>query len=362
MKKNRAKVGALLACGLSLSALSGCSLLPKEIDERKSPVVATQEPFQYNPDIVQRETIYNQEILYPKLVETGGVSLTFGENGRVGDVFVKEGAHVKEGELLAEMDYVPELREQVKEVEEQLASSRSVQEDLNYRKNMEIRECDIRRKYRLISKSEQEETHKSIEERYATQLEDISDQIHLQELQLELLTKRIDDGQIVSTIEGTVSMIRSQTVGQYVTNATPFAQIVDASVCMFELETEYVDYLKVGQKVAMELGTSVYCNTVVESIEGKRVRFLPEEGETFSMNVSARFFLVLDKRENVLTLTKTSIRYTDDGAYVFVVGDDGLRTMKEVTVGMEGGPADTSAKRRIEITSGLEQGEVIVGR
>lgn len=362
MKKLRAKAGALLACGLSLSAISGCSLLPKEIDERKSPVIATQEPFEYTPDIVRRESIYNQVLLYPSFTEMGGASLTFADQGVVGDIFVNVGDHVKAGDLLAELNYVESVREELEKVEDELSTARLDLENLTRQKDWDLRECEIRRKYKQISKADYEKAVQGVEERYKDLIQDDQDRIEILEIAQKKYQDQIERGTIHSTIDGIISTVRSDTVGKYVENTTTFVQVVDTSICMFELETEYANYFTVGQEVALESSSSIYYDTVVESIEGNRVLFKPKADQIISLKSTARLFLVLEQRENALTLSKTSIRYTDEDAYVYVLDDNGFRTMKKVTVGIEGGPADTTAKTRIEIVSGLEQGDVVIGR
>lgn len=362
MKNKRAKACSLIACGLSLSVLAGCSLLPKEIDERKSPVVATQEPFEYKPDIVQRESIYDQVLLYPSFTELGGASLTFAEQGVVGDVFVSVGDHVKAGDLLAELDYVKTVREQLEETEDELSSSRSNLENMNRQKEWDLREAEIRRKYKQISKTDYEKAVQGVEERYKNQIQDIQDRIEVLEIAQKKYQGMIERGTIHSTIDGIISTVRSDTIGKYVENSTTFVQVVDTSVCMFEVETEFANYFTVGQEVALESSSSIYYDTVVYSIEGNKVLFKPNADQIISLKSTTRMFLVLDKRENVLTLTKSSIRYTDDATYVYVLDDNGFRTMKEIQVGLEGGPANTTAKTRIEVVSGLEQGDVVIGR
>lgn len=362
MKKQRAKVGALLACGLSLSAISGCSLLPKEVEERRSPVVATQEPFEYVPDIVQRETIYDQVLLYPKFTELGGASLTFGTKGVVGEIFVNIGDHVTVGELLAELEYVKGTREKLEKLEEALDQNRKSVEELQRQKDWDLRENEIRRKYKQITKADYEKTAESINERYDERIQDLTDLISIQEVSQKQLQDAIEEGTIVATIEGTISTLRADTVGKYVENETTFVSIVDASICMFELETEYADHFEVGQEVAMEMSSSVYIDTVVYSVEGNKVLFKPDSDQIIALNTSSRLFLVLDKRENVLTIDKSSVRFTDDAAYVYVLDDNGLRIMKPITAGMIGGPSDTQAKTRIEVVEGLEQGDIVIGR
>lgn len=362
MKKRRAKACSLIACGLSLSVLAGCSLLPKEIDERKSPVIATQEPFEYTPDIVQRETIYDQVLLYPKFTDLGGASQTFPQPGVVGEIYVNVGDHVKQGELLAEMDYVKQMREDLEELEESMAENQQKLDSLMRQQDWDLRECEIRKKYKQITKAQYEELVHDVNERYFTQIQDLQDTLSIQLIEKQRYDQQIADGTIYSKIDGTISTLRSDTIGKYVDTTTPFVQVVDSSICMFELETEYADHFTVGEEVLLESSSSVYYETVVYSVEGNRVLFKPNQDQIISLKSTARLFLVLDKRENVLTLSKTSIRYTEDAAYVYVLDDDGFRTMKEVTVGMEGGPSDTSAKTRIEIVSGLEQGDVVIGR
>ena len=362
MKKRRAKACSLVACGLSLSVLAGCSLLPKEIDERKSPVIATQEPFEYKPDIVQRETIYDQVLLYPNFTETGGASLTFSEQGVVGEIYVTVGDRVKTGDLLAELDYVKEVREELEKVEEDLDAARLNLEKLTRQKDWDLRADEIRRKYKLISKADYEKAVQSVEQQYNDRIQDIQDQIYLLEIAEKKYQDQIERGTIRSTIDGIISTLRSETVGKYVENTTTFVQVVDNSVGMFELETEYASYFTVGQEVALESSSSIYYDTVVESVEGDKVLFKPNSDQIISLKSTTRLFLVLDQRENVLTLSKSSIRYTDDATYVYVLDDNGFRTMKEVTVGLEGGPAETTAKNRIEIVSGLEQGDIVIGR
>ena len=235
-------------------------------------------------------------------------------------------------------------------------------DELNKQKEWDLRENDIRRKYRQISKKDHEEMIQAINERYDERIQDLTDRISIQEISQKKLQEAIDDGVIIATIEGTVSTIRSNTIGKYVENMEGFVSIVDTSVCMFELETEYADHFTVGQEVAMEMSSSVYVDTVVYSVEGDRVLFKPNSDQIIALNASSRLFLVLDKRENVLTISKNSVRYTDDAAYVYVLDENGLRTMREVKAGLVGGPSDTTAKTRVEIIEGLEQGDIVIGR
>ncbi|MFV1996080.1 MAG: efflux RND transporter periplasmic adaptor subunit, partial [Verrucomicrobiales bacterium] len=81
---------------------------------------------------------------------------------------------------------------------------------------------------------------------------------------------------------------------------------------------------------------------------------LPNPEGAILPGLYGRLNILLETRSQALVLPPDSIRASDEGAFVFVVRDDGTASKRPVRTGIDNG-------RVIEILEGLEGSERVVG-
>src|SRR5690606_26397535 len=118
------------------------------------------------------------------------------------------------------------------------------------------------------------------------------------------------------------------------------------------VETEYARYFIDGEVVDIEMrlnGGDIYKAIVSNDIDNPEVVYFELQEPNFNLNVGDRgtINLILEQKEDVLTVSSRALRKANDFYYVYYVNEDGIRSMKEVTIGMMG-------NNSVEITSGLE--------
>lgn len=368
MVKKRKHLKKLLAACMSAllvgSVCSGCALLPEEGDVQQAPILETEEPYEYEMDVVIRESIYRTVLLYPKYQEIGGAQLAFGKSGYVSVVNVTQGVTVKAGDVLAEQDGVAELREQAEALQEKIDADQKNYDKQSTLRGYDEQELSLKLSLRMISQTDYDEGMLAIAERYDLSMQELEDRLYLQRLELEQIQEEITAGCLISPIDGSVAYLDKNIINHWAQADKMVIQVVDNSEQVFLLETEYAPYFNVGDVYTLKNSSNTLAyETVVSSVEGERVTFtLLDEDVTLAINLTLRCFLELEARENVLTLQASSIRYNGDKAFVYYIDEDGVRGMKEVTVGMRGGEQGSASQRRIEIISGLSLGDIVINK
>jgi len=66
-------------------------------------------------------------------------------------------------------------------------------------------------------------------------------------------------------------------------------------------------------------------------------------------------YIVTDERKDALCIPVSTVRYAGDDSYVYVINDSGLRDVRWITTGIE-------YDGKVEVTSGLEEGEKVITR
>ena len=78
-------------------------------------------------------------------------------------------------------------------------------------------------------------------------------------------------------------------------------------------------------------------------------------GDGIDVGTTGTLRLILDKKENVLSLPVGAVNYADGKPYVYVLDDNGFKQMVWVSAGLIGDDL-------VEITSGLSEGDKVVYR
>ena len=80
---------------------------------------------------------------------------------------------------------------------------------------------------------------------------------------------------------------------------------------------------------------------------------LDQPDPTLKSRDSGSIILKLDQRENVLYLDKSAIRTFNGKPFVYIPDENGLPTLRYVTLGLE-------VKNVVEIVEGLDEGDQVI--
>lgn len=363
--------------------LSGCALLPDEDEGRSIALVAQEETPQYTVEQVQYRDLQSTQLLYATYDYMGNEEYRFEVSGVLGSVCVRQGDRVEKGQLLACLDTYEDAKAQMEEYTEQTAQLESEQEQLRAQMELCTRRADILHRYGALTDSEYASEQNRIELEYGVRLREIEDALYIGGLRLDEAEKCMEESAIVAQRDGIVSyavqkaVFSGESFWQYesiygeeaqaqmelmnrrvnkVTPETTIVSVAELGTCAFACETDYTDYFQVDDHVKLTIGESTQYSVVVIAIEDGTVYFqLTEPDQSVSVGTTARYMLVLDGREHVLSVSTTSLHETDDGYYVYYVDEAGLRQMKTVEVGVIGNVY-------AEITGGLKEGDLVIKR
>lgn len=192
-------------------------------------------------------------------------------------------------------------------------------------------------------------------------------QIEEQELRLELAENRLEDRKIDSRLAGTVGNFDLEE-GDFITAETGSIVVRDETSYLVGVQLDEIDVPLVeegmearievdalpennyqGEVTLIEQGTTRDNGVVVVPAEIE----VAENDERFRSGYSADVDIIVEAREDILTVPVTAI-YTEDGQdYAVKVDEDNKPQPTEITTGM-------NDDIEVEITSGLEEDDRII--
>lgn len=325
-----------------------------------------QEGIQYSMAETVMGDVIRTEQLKCTYRQTREQEVSFSVSGRqVSQTMVRVGDTVKKGQLLAEL-VNDQTDVRIDELEYQIARNTLLLEHLQTNENNEISARWLQFLYRSGNSAQEEKSLKEsisrLQQDNEYRRQDYQDAIELDRLELEQLRARDAVSRIYAGMAGTVSWIKDGLEGSTSTRDETVMKIIDASECLFVVEkTEYAKYFEEGVPVEMRIssgrGSGQYRLQPyrMEEWEEELVFSLPEEYDSSLIEVGATgsIRVILDRRENVLTVPYGAVHTAEDRAYVYVLGEGGVREVRWIEAGLYG---DDS----VEIRDGLEQGEMVI--
>lgn len=292
--------------------------------------------------------------------------ISFSISGKqISHVYVKEGEHVVKGQLLAELSG-GNLEEQIQKLEYQIARNKLLLEHALLNENYEISTYWLQFLYQSgqsdSEKKRLEESIKNIQKNYRYTREDYEDAIELDEAQLTQLQSELKQSRLYAGMNGTISWIRENLKGSTTVRDEKIMTVIDGSSCYFVVErTEYASYFEEGVEVDMTIvsGTGAGQYKVVpykmERWADKLLFTLSENGSgsIIEVGASGTLSVVEGCSKQVLNIPLKALHEADGKKYVYVVGEDNMREIKWVEVGLYG---DNS----VEVTNGLLEGEKVI--
>jgi macrolide-specific efflux system membrane fusion protein len=340
--KLRGSAARLLMTAVCLSLLSGCSLLPQEQEQEKLPNIRIPKISEKPEYPVKRSTLELKVSGSGKLMSEREENLFFTEgNRRVTDVYVKAGDRVKKGQMLAALDS-GDTGSQIRRKEIDLEKSELDLKDA-MRNSSEINEV-------LLKKQQLD---------YQLLKEEIAD------LRLELEgTKLIApyDGTIVSfTAEKGDMAAAYEKVGQFAD--------MDALVVAVQFGSSELSSIAPGMETVVSINTAgdhsgtvrrlpvstAQTNNNEDSLDSYALIDLPKLPDGVAHGTPLSASVIVERRENVLSIPVAALRKQNSRNYVLVSNADDSKGEVDVEIGVQ-----TSTD--VEIIKGLTEGQKVVGK
>lgn len=366
---------------LVAAMLSACRLLPEEETLPPMPVIYDYEVQAYDYVTVMRGDLVTSETVRVTYVLTQTQHLSFPVEGLYIDtVSVTEGQQVKKGDLLATLELEslqPQLTAQRYEVnvlykekkhlgqtlELELAGYdamlRSVERELQQLQT-DVPEEDVsavREKIDALlqQKGALERDRAAAQSNYDAKADALDASLYVASLRLQELESALAGRQLIAGIDGVVTYLRDVEEGQRSVKDQRFITISDLASAAFTAEAKYADYFPVGTDVVISCNGKEYEATVAEATEPEASVYfqLKQPDPSLSENARGIITVTLEQRTDVLYVQEKAIRTVNGETFVYLLNEDGLRTMRSVTTGLETG-------KFVEILAGLDEGDRVI--
>lgn len=339
--------------------LTGCSLLPVE-ESRPSLIVKSMERVDYAVEAVKREDLVDFKYIYCTYSQLKDESLSFrASDKKVEHVYVEVGSSVKAGDLLAELS--------LGDIDNEISNLTYIINlntmKLNHMKK--LKELSIEKESNLLNngfltREAYNNNVANINSSYHSEIQNLEDTLYIDGLKLEEQLEAREKGRIYAGMDGIVSFMKKDFLGSIPKDREDVIRIIDNSECAFVVETDFASHFVDGDIVSVEMrldGGTIYETVVSHDETNPNIVYFKLLEPNFNLEVGDRgtITLILEEKKNVLTISKRALRKADEFYYVYYVNEDGIRSMKEVTIGM-------STMDSYEITSGLEYGELVIRR
>lgn len=325
---------------LSFTILAGCSLFPEEEIEEIVPVIAPPATIQKPEYVVKRETI-------EKTVRANGNLMAKREEGLyftdttlpIAEINVEVGQRVKQGDVLARLD-----------------TSDLVYEIKNSEFDLKLMELEMIQKLREEDGSDHD-----------LELERAKFNFEKQKLAHQRLVEKMDQSILRAPFDGEVVAVTKK-VGDTVEAFKPVITVADLTALSIKVSVSDANL----KEIAIGMPARVRIAGVEEELTGEVVA-LPQEEE--QNQGSAPKYITIDvgplpeglergtpvdaqiitlRKENVLTIQSAVLRTYNGRHYVQVKDEQGRRDV-DIEIGIQ-------TPTQIEVISGLEEGQIVIGR
>lgn len=325
---------------------TGCQLMPEEETFAEPPVLYSYEIKEYIQDTVVRGDLIHSVMVPCTYMAAKQEQLGFSLGGEYIDkIYVSEGQQVQKGQLIAELQY-DNLQESIAAAE------------------YEYKVLQLNQKHLLEQQSLEQQAHgESAAEQYESQLQKVSDDLYIAELQLEKLKLDLQQRQIFAGMDGIVMHVKNVRDGERSEVDETIVTIADMDTNVFLVEGEDAQYFSPGTQTAVLCGKTTYEVDVVDAAQ-LGVTDLQEDEPAAYLSLKqpdpiledgkrGKTEVILEKHSDTLYVPKGAVKTADGKKIVYTLDENGLRVMKDVEIGMK-------TEDYIEILSGLEEGDVVI--
>ncbi|MCM1190146.1 MAG: biotin/lipoyl-binding protein [bacterium] len=358
MKKR--KVLSLFLCCLAL--LGGCAA--EQEKNNIPPLKNREEGISYTMAEVVYDDISVTGTILCTYRQAASYSLTFSLDGqRIDSVNVKKGEIVQKGQLLASLDN-RDAETYVSALEHTLQA-----DQLRLDQTVALRDFDLESAETLYyythmtaaDKKALQEQRESVSSQYKNRIQDLEDAVALDTARLAQAREQLEKGRIYAPVTGEVTYALRLTGPSYSNTKETVVTVCDISTCYFEsTDFRYRDYLLEGETYQVEYvkqGGSEFYEVVPVNMElwdetGCLQFALVSESVFPELATVGRMTVSLGERKNVLSVPLQALHSTEEGYFVYVL-EDGIRQIREVTVGLSG-------RDKAEILSGLQEHDQVI--
>ena len=323
----------------------------------------------YHELTVEQADIQRTAVVTGKIVPRNEVNIKPQINGIISELYKQAGQHVERGEVIAKLTVIPDMtslssaqsRVRLADINLKQATTNLEREKALYEKN-------------LVSAEEYDQVlqqyNQAKEERAAAQdaLEVIRDGV-------SKANAKSSSTLVRSTVTGLIldipvkvgnSVIQANTMN----DGTTVATVADMNDLIFDgqIDETEVGALQEGMPVVITIGAlqDYSFDATLEYISPKAVEnngtnqfeikaaVKTDAGKTIRSGYSANAEIVLQRVEQVLSVSESALEFSGDSTFVWLKGADNTFTRTFVETGISDGV-------NMEIKSGLKQGDVVRG-
>lgn len=343
--KKRKLVPVLVVGTVTCLCLTSCGILPTEEEFDAAPVVKEFEGANYNKVTVTRGNLVKTEEISGKYkgtvreeIQTDGVSV-------IKQIHVKKGQRVKTGDKI--LSYVlPGSENSLKEAENKIEKTK-----------LQIQQA--RRLMALeVEKLEKTDGGKkeisNVKNQYQQQIKSYESSLQLLEMDAKIAREEIEEEEVTATVSGKVTFVDEDATGTFGKSDEPTVIIEGAKRNRFEASSKYASRCKDGDVVTIDVKGQEYKAKIGKDKEStETVYFYPMSNLNLEDGIIASYQVVLKEKKDVLYLPASIVYTMGDKHVVYYEDENGLKMMKEVTVG-------ETINNSVEITGGLEENEQVI--
>lgn len=351
------------ACALLMTfgMLSGCES-PQPDSVSQIIIENEREVTEYTLAEVKRGDVRSTAKLKCVCRQTREDTYHFEKSGLVIDrIYVKKGDTVEAGTLLAELMGV-DRTEQILELTFRIHRNQVLHQQATEKESLELMEAHDRYTKGWLTLNALGKETARIQQQYRYEKEDCADAIALDQQQLQLWEEEEEQRKLYAREAGVVLSVKEDAEGAITNREETVVTLADSAAClMVSDQLEYRTYFQPDTTVSMKISRGEAAG------EYTMVPYAPEEWEdtmyfTFSeetdeveipMGTEGTIVFSLEEREDVLYLAKEAVHQADGRYYVYVINENGVRTVQWIEVGLLG---DAYA----EIRSGLQEGDKVI--
>ena len=340
-----------LFLGSIFFSLTGCFALPMEDPIPPPPIARVPEARQLRVAPVTRGNVYNTVFVSATYVPAREERLVFPIDVvglRISNIYVGLGEDVQEGDIIAAVDW-PEIQVHLESAEIALEGLKLELSHLNMRHRQSLREAYILRE--PLDDSGYVSAVMRLNQRISVAKTEIA---HLQDLNMKRFLR--------ATMNGSVSQVVNLTYGMLANHVQTIAVIADSTYSVFEARSPAaLEHMHIGDYFIFTMNREQYKMVVADPDElgiergGFPAVYLvfAEEHPVIFGRQTISTFILLEKAENVLNIHTRALNTAAGRTFVFVMDEQGVRAIRDVEIGLRG-------SARVEIISGLEEGELVV--
>ncbi|MDY2938965.1 MAG: hypothetical protein SOT28_11795 [Fusicatenibacter sp.] len=342
-----------------LTILQACA--PDGTYETGCPNIPVYQEMAYNTALCQRMKICDTRTIRFTYHAAKEETLYYEEEDlHYSAFFVSPGSVVQKGDLLCclDLENYPDL----------LSEAMSALEDLSEEQSFLDRQLQLSLRRQAITgtgstKRERQAAEEAIKLRYEQQKRELEDELHILEERIAAYQSIIQKRQLYAPFDGTVTYVYSPGASDLSKKNQRIVTVTDDSEMLFTAKTEYHSCFQPETEYLLNIAGEDRIATTVFP-ESESVSESETDIGTVSLSLKVPDYdledgtfgtvqLSLEEKEGVLGIPKKALSLINGRTVVYLLGEDGFRTYREVETGIE-------SSSHVEIISGLNEGDEVL--